>query len=121
MSTLCKRAIPHTVKVAKSLEADVLEYGSGRLCGEGNKFSEGIMVFVLGIRTWDSSTLGSSSVTVAKSLKADVLEDDGDNGGKLSKVNILLSDTVLMLDLANVIYVIYFGVLSRSVNAPCCQ
>ena len=41
MSTLCKRAIPHTVKVAKSLEADVLEDGGGRLCGEGSKFSEG--------------------------------------------------------------------------------
>ena len=121
MSTLCKRAIPHTVKVAKSLEADVLEDGGGRLCGEGNKFSEDIMVFVLGIRTWDSSTLGSSAVTVAKSLKDDVLEDDHGNGGKLSKVNILLSDIELMLDLANVIHIIYFGVLSRSVNTPCCQ
>ena len=76
MSTLCKRAIPHTVKVAKSLEADVLEDGGGRLCGEGNKFSEDIMDFVLGIQTWDSSTLGSSAVTVAKSWKGDVLEDD---------------------------------------------
>ena len=47
MSTLCKRAIPHTVKVAKSLEADVLEDGGGRLCGEGSKFSEGIMFFGL--------------------------------------------------------------------------
>ena len=51
MSTLCKRAIPHTVKVAKSLEADVLEDGGGRLCGEGSKFSEGIMFFGL----WDSN------------------------------------------------------------------
>ena len=121
MSTLCKRAIPHTVKVAKSLEADVLEYGSGRLCVEGNKFSKYIIVFVLGIRTWDSSTLGSSAVTVAKNLKADVLEDDHGNGGKLSKVIVMLSDAVLMLDLGNVIYVIYYGVLSRSVNTPCCQ
>ena len=46
MSTLCKRAIPHTVKVAKSLEADVLEDGGGRLCGEGNKFSEDIMGYI---------------------------------------------------------------------------
>ena len=59
MSTLCKRAIPHTVKVAKSLAADVLEDGGGRLCGEGSTFSEGIMFFDLGIRTRDSSTLGS--------------------------------------------------------------
>ena len=48
MSTLCKRAIPHTVKVAKSLEADVLEDGGGRLCGEGSKFSEGVMFFCPG-------------------------------------------------------------------------
>ena len=66
---LCKPAIPHTVKVAKSLEADVLEDGGGRLCGEGCKFSEGIMFFILGIRTWDSSTLGSSAVTFAKSCQ----------------------------------------------------
>ena len=51
MSTLCKRAIPHTVKVAKSLEADVLEDGGGRLCGEGSTFSKGIMLFGL----WDSN------------------------------------------------------------------
>ena len=31
------------MKVAKSLEADVLEDGGGRLCGEGSTFSEGII------------------------------------------------------------------------------
>ena len=62
-----------------------------------------IMFFVVGIRTWDSSIPGSSAVTVVKRLKADVLEDDHGNGSKLSKVNILLSDIEVMLDLANVI------------------
>ena len=38
--------------------------------------SQKVLCFLAcGIRTWDSSTLGSSAVTVAKSLKVDVLED----------------------------------------------
>ena len=54
--------------------------------------SQKILCFLAsGIRTWDSGTLGSSAVTVAKSLKTDVLVDDRGNSGKLSKVIIMLS------------------------------
>jgi hypothetical protein len=40
--------------------------------------SQKVLCFLAcGIRTWDSRILGSSAVTVNKSLKADVLEDVG--------------------------------------------
>jgi len=53
--------------------------------------SQKVLCFLAcGIRTWDSSILGSSAVTFAKSLKADVLVDDRGNS-KLSKVIIMLS------------------------------